>query len=117
MKSYNAREEESKNTLRPELRAERSIMTLHNIASQLLSLSVDKKINGVKFSAKRLETVLGMWLRPEALPSGKNKVVAEIHLPDGFWFFYIVRLNDGEFDYYIPDTREQEKRVIALLHQ
>lgn len=89
-------------------------MTIRDISSQLTSLSADNKFNGIKRSKTSLENFIAtMFKSPLA---GGNKLVMTISLPDGEWFFYIVQYAPGEFDYYIPDTREQEKRVIAILH-
>lgn len=89
-------------------------MTIHNIASQLCSLSHDCRFNGVKRSVKSLETYISTMFRTPL--RGGNKLVMDISLPDGGWYFYIIQYAPGEFDYFIPDNREQEKRVIALLH-
>ena len=91
-------------------------MTIHDVSSQLVSLAVDNKLNGIKFSVKSLEQHLRMTFRPEVHLHGGNKYVMEISLPDGGWYIYIIEYAPGEYDYYIPDTREQEKRVIAILH-
>lgn len=36
-----------------------------------------------------------------------KKYIGEICLPDGRWWFKIFRLKNGEYDYYIPETKEQ----------
>lgn len=89
-------------------------MTIHDVSTQLLSLSVDKKINGIKRSTKSLETFISTMFN-SPLKAG-NKLVAEIRLPDGSWYFYIIRFAPNEYDYYLPDTREDEEKVVALLH-
>ena len=86
-------------------------MTITYIASQLHSLSVGGYFNGEKFSESRLADYIRNMLRTG------DRLVMEIALPDGRWLFTITRFApsaDG-FDYYIPDTREEESRIKALL--
>ena len=42
-----------------------------------------------------------------------DKLFMEISQPDGRWLFKITHYSDGEWDYYIPDTREQEYKLTA----
>lgn len=39
----------------------------------------------------------------------KKSLIMDIELPDGWWKMEIINLSDGLWDYYIPDTREEEK--------
>lgn len=86
-------------------------MTIRYIASQLHDISVAGYFNGEKFSKAELEHYIRNMLRTS------NTVVMEIALPDGRWFFKVDRYSDTAdgYDYIIPDTREQEGRIIALL--
>lgn len=85
-------------------------MTLHDTCSQLHALSVGGYINGEKFTADRFHN----WAK--ALFRGNSdRLVFEIALPDGRWYGTITRLPNGEFGWYIPETREQEKRILALI--
>lgn len=86
-------------------------MTISQISRQLHNLSVGGYFNGEKFSERRLENYISSLLRTG------HRLVMEISLPDGRWFFTITRFstNPDGFDYYIPDTRDEEKAVIALL--
>ena len=90
-------------------------MTLHETAVQIHNLSVGGYINGEKFSRARLENQLRMMFRPEAERKLGNIVVMQIALRDGWWFFLVTEYAKGEFDYEIPDTREQEARIMARL--
>lgn len=86
-------------------------MTIHQLSRQLHSLSVGGYFNGERFSEQRLETYISNMLRTG------NRLVMEISLPDGRWFFTITRFSqspDG-FDYAIPDTWAQEARIKSLL--
>lgn len=86
-------------------------MTLHNIATQLHSLSVGGYFNGERFTVSRLHDQLASWLRTG------DKLVMEIALPDGRWLFSVTRFapNPDGFDYYIPDTRDEENALKAWL--
>jgi len=92
-------------------------MTIHDVSAQLHRLSVAGYFNGEKFSQRRLETFIRDSFRPGVHLKAGNRLVMEIALPDGRWYFTINRFSpepDG-FDYTIPDDREQEARIKALL--
>ncbi len=81
-------------------------MTIHEVSDQLHSLSVGGYFNGEKFTVDRLRNYI------EAMTRTSESVIMEIALPDGRWFFKITRygVERGRFqyDYYIPETRDQE---------
>jgi len=85
-------------------------MTVKEIASQLMDISVDGVFNGQKFTVWELQWYIENMFRSEL---GADKLVMQITLPDGLWMFTVNRWGDGEdcFDYVIPDTREEEDRV------
>ncbi len=83
-------------------------MTLTEIATQLHGLSVGGYINGEKFSRSRLRDQLVHSFH-EA--SCKN-VLMQIALKDGQWYFTISEWAPGQYDYCIPETREQEERLL-----
>jgi len=87
-------------------------MTIREISSQLLHIAIDGRINGEKFSKAGLERYISTMFRGGDLKLG-NAIAMEINLRDGHWLFTVERFSneaDG-FDYYIPDTREQEDRI------
>lgn len=88
-------------------------MTIREVCKQLYDLSVGGYFNGEKFTLERLINQTKNMFRGTL--KGGNRLVMQVALPDGWWYFYIVEYAKGQFDYYIPDTREQEKRVIAIL--
>lgn len=89
-------------------------MTIHEIAHQLYNLSIDGFINGEKFSRRELEDAIKRWMtNPEKLRI-PNRYVIEISLRDGRWFATIDKVPGG-YDYTIPDTREEEARLIEQL--
>lgn len=84
-------------------------MTLHDISTQLHNLT-GGHINGERFSKQELEGAIRRWMRnPEGLKI-PNRFVIEVELKDGRWLATIDRFADSPdgYDYYIPDTREQE---------
>ncbi len=92
-------------------------MTLHDIASQLHNLSVDGFFNGEQFTRTELEHAIRAWMRGCETNKIKNTFVLEIALRDGRWLMTITKFAntpDG-YDYYIPDTREQERRLLEQL--
>lgn len=89
-------------------------MTIKEVSNQLHDISVDGFFNGEQFTKTELLNYLKSVFRPEC---NTSRWVMEIALPDGRWFFSITRFSDSSdgFDYFIPDTREQEKSVINFL--
>ena len=92
-------------------------MTIHQLSSQLHSLAVGGFLNGEKFSQRELENYIAKSFRPETQLKLGNELAMEIALPDGRWIFSISRFGQGAdgFDYCIPDTREQEARLVERL--
>lgn len=84
-------------------------MTLHETCKQLHSLSVNGYFNGEKFTISRLENYVKSMFRGNL--AGGNKLMMQIALPDGLWYFFITNYAKNEFDYTIPDTRDQERRL------
>ena len=78
-------------------------MTKLELTSQLMTLSVAGYFNGEKFSKSRINNYIGKMCR-----NAGDKLFMEIALPDGRWLFRITHYADGDWDYYIPDTRAQE---------
>ena len=83
-------------------------MNIKELTNQLFDLSVAGYFNGEKFTKTRLNTYItnmfksGQWL------------VMNIALPDGRWYFYIDKYNDNEYGYFIPNTREQEQKILDV---
>lgn len=88
-------------------------MTIHEISTQLFNLSVDHHFNGERFTKRQLEFYIANAMRNSDNLKIRDRFVMEIHLKDGSWLFTVNKFSnesDG-FDYYIPDTREQEARL------
>lgn len=83
-------------------------MTLREVAKQVAGLAVKGYINGEKFTEDRLYNQFKAMLRTG------NDYIFEISLPDGRWMAEVYRLSSG-YDYYIPDTRDQETGLYAKL--
>lgn len=75
-------------------------MTLREVSSQLYSLSVAGYFNGEKFTKSQLTEAMSHWMRT------RKSYIGEIALPDGRWFFEVTNYGGG-YDYYIPETRQQ----------
>lgn len=83
-------------------------MTKSELTAQLMDLSIAGYFNGEKFSLKRLNTYLGALCRNDG-----DKLFMRIALPDGEWLFKIVRYSTGDWDYFIPGTRDEEQKLVA----
>ena len=42
----------------------------------------------------------------------RQSIIMEIKLPDGWWALKIMKIRDGMWDYFIPDTKEQNNLVM-----
>lgn len=84
-------------------------MTIKEVIDQVYGLSVGGYFNREKFSKKQFAEYVGRMLR-----SG-DKHILEIALPDGWWYMEIERFAYHEYDYYIPDSRVAEQRLIGQL--
>lgn len=91
-------------------------MTLHEISTQLHHMT-NGHINGEHFSRQALESNLHRWMRSCETNAIQNTHVIEVSLPDGTWLCEVHRFADvaDGYDYYIPDTREQEARIWEML--
>ena len=89
-------------------------MTLHEATNRLFDHALLGYINGEKFTKDRLYKQVASAFRDEVSLKIPHTYVLEVCLPDGRWFCSInhyAQKPDG-FDYFIPDNREQEKRLI-----
>ena len=79
-------------------------MTIKEVATQLYNLSVDGHINGEKFTKSQFIDAVRAWMH-----GNYKSYIGEIYLPDGIWLFKITKWADRPdgYDYYIPDTKEQ----------
>lgn len=89
-------------------------MTFNEIVHQIYNLPkpLPCYINGVQFkSENELRTAFKAWLRKQ-----DDQFIYEQCLPDGRWFCKITK-SGNFYDYYVPDTRAQENRLISELFQ
>ena len=87
-------------------------MTLHNLTEQLYDLSVAGYFNGEKFTKERLERYIYNLM----IHADTKVIIMEIALPDARWNFKIsrwVERGSFQFDYYIPETREDEYKMLV----
>lgn len=82
-------------------------MTLNETAYWLMRLT-GGKLNGETYSRKELTEVL-----KNAFRTGKSYFMHGT-LPDGEWLIEVLQYRDARdgYDYYLPDTREEEARLI-----
>ena len=85
-------------------------MTLHETAYWLLRLT-GGKLNGEVYDCAELADVL-----LGAFRTGKSYIMQGT-LPDGDWLIEVFQYRDTAdgYDYYLPDTREQEARLRSKL--
>ena len=92
-------------------------MTLNQLAASLHRLSVGGYFNYEKWTRGQLLGYLRHWfgkaegidrIAPNA--RGWKRWNMEIALPDGWWMMSVWQMPNGEMDYDIPETREQEAR-------
>lgn len=90
-------------------------MTIHEIVNQLFHLSVNSRFNGDTFTRQELEGYIRKAFIPNRI---KEPLFMSIRLndSDSDWLFTVDRFSDSSdgFDYYIPDTREEEKRLYTV---
>lgn len=88
-------------------------MTKTEVINQVYDLAVDGFFNREKFTKNEFKDAMNRWL------TNTDRIVIEIALPDGWWHMEVYRLPDrtgrNMWDYYIPDTREQEDRILDNL--
>ena len=92
-------------------------MTLREVASQIYGLTIDGFVNGEQFTRKELEQVLRKWMDHAESNVVPNVHVVELSLPDGRWLAAVSnfrKTHDG-YDYYVPDTREEEAHLYQRL--
>lgn len=84
-------------------------MTLKEVSKMAYDLSLGHYVNDIKYhSVNELYNALKDWLNPE---SSYDSYIAELCLPDGRWFVKFYRVFGSMYDLYVPDTREQEKKM------
>jgi len=86
-------------------------MTLNETINQIYDLTVDGIINGEKFTRKQFSEILKHFFKELSF----DQLIFEITLPDGNWLVKLYKWDNKEYDYFLPDTREQEKKLYREL--
>lgn len=86
-------------------------MTLTEVTNQIYDLTIAGYINGEKFTKKLFNRNMHHFFND----CGFTKWIIEVSLPDGRWLCKISKLANGEYDYFLPETRKQEERLYAEL--
>lgn len=84
-------------------------MTLKEACNRVYNLTIAGYINGEKFTADRFYRQTASLFQDREAPCQVWFAVAQ---PDGWWYSTINQYRKGEFDWTIPETREQEARII-----
>lgn len=79
-------------------------MTLTEITNMTYDLAVAGYVNGDKMTKAELKNCLKHWLADK-----QSSYIGEIVCQDGFSWFVKWSRDDHYYDFYIPDTREQNK--------
>ena len=79
-------------------------MTLHDVSTQIFNLT-NGRVNGEQFSLLQLQANIATWCR-----IGEGRYIGSVTLPDGEWLYKLTK-GDYGYDYFIPDTRDQENRL------
>lgn len=86
-------------------------MTKNEVLKQLYDLSV----NG-NFNHKGHYSFSGFKnLVDEKFCNRKSKCILEVELPDGWWYVIIKKLQNKMWDYYIPDSREENDIIKNMI--
>ena len=83
-------------------------MTKSDVLKQVYELSVNgnfNRENGWSFSKFK------SYIAEKFSSEKRQSIIMEIELPDGWWYMSISRFKNGHWDYYIPDTKEENKRL------
>ena len=86
-------------------------MTIKEVINQVYGLSINGYFNRERFSKTEFNTLIRTMFK------NGNNYICEIALPDGWWYMKIMKLQNHEYDYYIPDTRDQEQIIIKQLYE
>lgn len=87
-------------------------MTLHEVSSQLYSLSVSGYFNREKFSKAQFSGLMNAMFK-----GGGQKYIGEIALPDGWWNFKVFHYGTkkDQFDYIIAEDKAQNESLYSEL--
>ena len=85
-------------------------MTLTDITNMTFDLAVAGYINGEKMTKAELKDCLKHWLSDK-----KSDYIGQIVCDDGYQWFVRWSRDDHYYDFYIPDTREQNDALALEL--
>ena len=92
-------------------------MTIREVSTQLINLT-SGSLNGEHFSRTRLENQIKTLLRHGEHNTIPYSMVMEGTFGDGDWLFTVSRIEFKDevfYDYWIPDTREQETELASRI--
>lgn len=92
-------------------------MTIREVSTQIINLT-SGNLNGEHFSKTRLENQIKALLRDSEHNAIPYSMVMEGMFNDGEWLFTVSRIefkNEVFYDYWIPETREQETQLASRI--
>lgn len=90
-------------------------MTFKEMTQQIFNISVPSSFSEGKrycFTSEKPWTYSFMVNHMKKILSGSTSCLWPICLPDDRWIIKITQLGRGQWDYYIPETKVQEYRMI-----
>ena len=90
-------------------------MTFREMTQQIFNLSVPSSFSERKrycFTSEKPWTYNFITNHMKKILKGNTSCLWPICLPDGRWIIKITQLGRGQWDYYIPETKAQEHRMI-----
>lgn len=87
-------------------------MTLTEVTNQIYDLTIAGYINDVKFTKREFHDYTKHFFNHV----GVQKHIIQIAMLDGKkWLCKITKFSNGEYGYYLPETKEQEKHLYSEL--
>ena len=87
-------------------------MTLHEVEQHIKAVNIGNWFEREKKPAGWLRTTL----KHNFCEEGATRWIFEAALPDGWWYISVSKFDNGEYGYFIPETREQEDKLKHQLY-
>lgn len=90
-------------------------MTFTEMTKQIFDLAIPSSFEKDKrycFTSEKPWTYSHMVSHMKKMLEGNTSILWSICLPDGRWIIRITHMGRGQWDYYLPDIRAQERRMI-----
>lgn len=90
-------------------------MTFKEMTRQIFDLAIPSSFEENKrycFTSEKPWSYSFMVNHMKKMLKGSDSCLWPICLPDGHWVIRITHLPNGQWDYYVPDSRPKERRMI-----